>query len=177
MACIKERCKDPCPGSCGPNAFCLVIKHSPTCQCQIGYSGDPFVGCTIIPIKQETERKPCDPSPCGANAICKERNGAGSCTCLPEYFGDPYTVCKPECVTNIDCPSNKACLNNKCKDPCYGICGINAECRVSNHAPICSCYEGYTGNPSASCHQIQISTYNYSALKLRILTLFYIFSS
>lgn len=112
-----------------------------------------------MPVQQETERNPCNPSPCGANAICKERNGAGSCSCLPEYFGDPYTVCKPECVTNTDCPSDKACLNNKCKDPCPGICGINAECRVSYHAPICFCYEGYTGNPSTACHQIQISTY------------------
>lgn len=159
LACIKERCKDPCPGSCGPYTTCIVINHSPNCQCERGYTGDPFASCTALIIQQEMERNPCNPSPCGANAICKERNGAGSCTCLPEYFGDPYTICKPECVTNTDCPKDKACLNNKCKDPCPGICGINAECRVSNHAPSCFCFGGYTGNPSTACHQIPISMY------------------
>lgn len=107
----------------------------------------------IILVVQPVEEPhdPCNPSPCGSNAICKERNGAGACTCLPEYFGDPYTVCRPECVTNSDCPRDKACVNNKCKDPCPGICGINAECIVSNHAPSCSCLPGYTGNPLSSC--------------------------
>lgn len=98
------------------------------------------------------ETNPCDPSPCGANAICKERNGAGSCTCLPEYFGDPYVACKPECVINTDCPRDKACISNKCTNPCLGTCGTNAECRVSNHIPSCFCLDGYTGNPAVACH-------------------------
>lgn len=97
--------------------------------------------------------EPCNPSPCGANALCKELNGAGSCTCLPEYYGDPYTGCRPECVTNNDCPSNRACSNNKCKDPCPGVCGQNAICHVSKHAPSCTCLEGYTGNPFDACHE------------------------
>lgn len=101
-------------------------------------------------IKHE-ERNPCNPSPCGANAVCKERNGAGACTCLPEYFGDPYTGCRPECVTNSDCPKERACVNNKCKDPCPGVCGLNAECNVVNHSPSCWCLPGYTGNALVSC--------------------------
>lgn len=153
LACVNERCTDPCPGSCGFNAQCVVTNHSPHCQCQAGFTGDPFNGCNPIPVAPiEEERHPCNPSPCGANAECRERNGAGSCVCIPEYFGDPYTGCRPECVTNSDCPRDKACLNNKCKDPCPGICGINAECRVSNHVPSCFCLDGYTGNPSVSCH-------------------------
>ena len=96
---------------------------------------------------------PCNPSPCGANAVCKERNGAGSCVCLPEYFGDPYTGCRPECVINSDCDRSKACVNNKCKDPCPGTCGINAECHVVNHAPSCSCLPGYIGDPNSACHR------------------------
>lgn len=104
----------------------------------------------VAPV--EEDRNPCNPSPCGANAECRERQGAGSCACLPEYFGDPYTGCRPECVTNSDCTRDKACVNNKCKDPCPGTCGINAECSVPNHAPSCSCLPGYTGNPFTSCH-------------------------
>lgn len=100
----------------------------------------------------EGPKMPCNPSPCGANAICKERNGAGSCICLPEYFGDPYTGCRPECVTNSDCDRSKACVNNKCRDPCPGTCGLNAECSVINHTPSCTCLPGYTGNPITACH-------------------------
>lgn len=99
--------------------------------------------------------KPCSPSPCGSNAICKERNGAGSCQCLPDYFGDPYSGCRPECVTNNDCPRDKSCLNNKCINPCPGVCGLNAECRVVNHAPSCTCLLGLTGNPLTACHEPQ----------------------
>lgn len=95
---------------------------------------------------------PCNPSPCGMNAICKERNGAGSCSCIPEYFGDPYTGCRPECVTNSDCDRSKSCMNNKCRDPCSGVCGLNAECRVINHSPSCYCPIGYTGDPTLSCY-------------------------
>lgn len=100
-------------------------------------------------------RNPCNPSPCGSNAVCKERNGAGSCTCLPEYFGDPYTGCRPECVQNTDCVKTKACINNKCKDPCPGVCGVNAECQVINHAPTCLCINGYTGDPSSNCDLVR----------------------
>lgn len=96
---------------------------------------------------------PCDPSPCGMNAICKERNGVGSCTCLPDYTGDPYEGCRPECVQNSDCIPTKACINNKCKDPCFGACGLNAQCHVYNHQPSCSCLSGYTGDPLKSCHE------------------------
>lgn len=69
---------------------------------------------------------PCANSPCGANANCKERNGVGSCACLPEYFGDPYTGCRPECVQNSECDQARACVNNKCIDPCPGVCPPNA---------------------------------------------------
>lgn len=110
----------------------------------------------ILAPPEEEKREPCNPSPCGANAECKERNGAGSCSCLPEYFGDPYTGCRPECVQNSDCDRSKACVNNKCKDPCPGVCGINAECRVQNHSPVCLCLIGYEGDPSRSCQLIEI---------------------
>lgn len=96
---------------------------------------------------------PCNPSPCGANTVCKERNGYGSCTCLPGYFGDAYVGCRPECLVNNDCPLDKACLNKKCRDPCSGSCGVNAECRVINHNPICSCLPGYLGNALRFCQE------------------------
>ena len=97
---------------------------------------------------------PCVPSPCGANALCKERNNAGSCVCLPEFIGNPYEECRPECILNSDCPSNKACINQKCRDPCPGTCGQNADCQVINHLPSCTCIPGFTGDPFRYCNRI-----------------------
>lgn len=102
-------------------------------------------------VKEEIPT-PCTPSPCGINAVCKERNGAGSCSCIPEYSGNPYVECRPECVLNTDCPRNRACVNNKCVDPCPGTCGLNAECRVVNHSPTCTCLPGYIGNALSACN-------------------------
>ncbi|KAJ6647058.1 hypothetical protein Bhyg_02276, partial [Pseudolycoriella hygida] len=127
------------------------------CHCVAGYTGDPFTGCTEIIRIQPTEQpsNPCNPSPCGANAVCKERNGAGSCSCIPDYFGDPYSGCRPECIQDSECDRTRACVNNKCVDPCIGVCGINAECRVQNHSPNCVCIPGFTGNPIGVCTQIE----------------------
>lgn len=98
---------------------------------------------------------PCIPSPCGANAICNAQNGVGSCQCLPDYSGNPYEGCRPECVVSSDCPSNKACVNSKCQNPCPGVCAHNAECKVLNHVPSCHCGIGFTGNPYSYCNFIQ----------------------
>lgn len=98
------------------------------------------------PVPQD----PCNPSPCGANAVCHD----GACTCLPEYRGDPYTACRPECVQNPDCPLDKACVRNKCFDPCTGVCGQNAKCTVINHTPMCACPDGMSGNAFAACYPV-----------------------
>lgn len=152
QACINQKCKDPCPGLCGISAECHVVSHTPRCNCLSGFTGDPFTICQPIRESAPIEvLNPCSPSPCGANANCLERNGAGACQCLPEYFGNPYEGCRPECVLNSDCPSNKACQNQKCRDPCPGTCAQNAECNVVNHIPTCNCFVGYTGDPYRYC--------------------------
>lgn len=152
LACISQKCKDPCPGICGTNAECRVVNHVPNCVCIDGHEGNPFVQCqVVIPIKIE-HITPCNPTPCGANAICREKNGAGACACLPEYIGNPYEGCRPECMINSDCPSNKACMRHKCNDPCPGTCGQNADCQVVNHLPSCTCRPGYTGDPFKFCN-------------------------
>lgn len=109
-----------------------------------------------IEVQQE-HLTPCQPSPCGANAQCREQNGAGACICLPEHIGNPYEGCRPECVLNSDCPSNQACINKKCKDPCPGTCGPNADCQVINHLPSCTCRIGYTGDPFRYCAIVPIT--------------------
>lgn len=104
----------------------------------------------VIDEERNVTGNPCDPSPCGPNAQCQNVNKNPSCSCLPSYIGTPPS-CRPECLINPDCPTNKACVNTKCKDPCPGSCGENAECIVINHAVTCSCMTGYTGNPFVQC--------------------------
>lgn len=148
-ACINQKCKDPCPGSCGTNAECRIVSHTVTCTCAEQYTGNPFVQCIPRPIEPIN---PCQPSPCGANAECITKQNAGACKCIADYYGNPYEGCRPECVLSSDCSSDKACLNNKCRDPCPGICGNNAKCHVSNHIPSCTCFSGYSGDPFKYCH-------------------------
>lgn len=151
LSCINNRCKNPCIGSCSPNAECRVVSHSPICLCPNGFTGDPFFQCIQEVVYSEPISAPCSPSPCGANAVCRERNNAGSCSCIEGYLGNPYENCRPECTVNTDCPSNRACINNKCGDPCPGSCGTNADCQVVNYSPLCSCLPGYTGDPFKYC--------------------------
>lgn len=153
-ACINEKCTDPCETVCGSNTECHVISHSPSCSCLQDYTGNPFIECHKIKKVIEI-LSPCQPSPCGANAVCKEYNGAGSCTCLTDFYGNPYEGCRPECLINSDCPSSQACLQSKCQNPCLGACAPNAICQVINHAPSCSCTEGFSGDPFKYCTPIR----------------------
>jgi hypothetical protein len=132
-------------GSCGINAMCRVVQHSPICVCERGYTGNPFVICQIervvAPPPPEQVRDPCVPDPCGPNSECRRVNGQAICSCLPTFIGSP-PFCRPECLTNPDCPNHLACIRNKCVDPCPGSCSSTAICTVVNHSPICSCPPG-----------------------------------
>lgn len=96
----------------------------------------------------------CEPSPCGPNSQCREVNNVPSCSCLAEFIGAPPN-CRPECISNSECSSQLACINNKCQDPCPGSCGFNADCNVVSHTPICSCRTSMTGNPFEQCTEVQ----------------------
>lgn len=98
----------------------------------------------------EPERDPCVPSPCGPYSQCRLSNGHAVCSCLPNYIGAPPS-CRPECTVSTDCMQNRACINQKCRDPCPGTCGLNARCNVINHNPICSCMPGFLGDPFTRC--------------------------
>lgn len=150
-ACMNQKCADPCLGLCGQNAQCHVISHTAMCTCRYGDTGDPFNACNAIRVQNPEVVTPCQPNPCGANAVCRQVNNAGSCQCLPEYYGNPYEGCRPECVLSSDCPSNRACQNQKCVDPCPGVCGLNAICNTINHLPTCNCLSEYVGDPYRYC--------------------------
>ena len=146
-----------------------------------GHTGDPFTKCYPLPrktspfinlnhlsspivvlapvIQEDPYRDPCNPSPCGPYSQCRDYNGSPSCSCLSSYIGAPPN-CKPECVINSECPSNQACINEKCRDPCPGSCGADANCFVMNHTPVCTCPEGFTGDPFTYCHPKPVSRKN-----------------
>lgn len=113
------------------------------------YKSDPFLFFTGEVTPKPVEN-PCRPSPCGPNSQCREINEHAICSCLAGYIGIP-PMCRPECSVSSECPLNKACINEKCVDPCPGTCGQNARCNVVNHNPICSCSPGYTGDPFSGC--------------------------
>merc|ERR1712032_700445 len=63
----------------------------------------------------------------------------------------PSSSKKGECEYDHDCDHQLACFDFKCRDPCIGTCGQLAECQVRDHRPICSCPQGYTGDPLTAC--------------------------
>ncbi|XP_018323516.1 adhesive plaque matrix protein 2 [Agrilus planipennis] len=151
------------PSPCGSNTQCEVINNVPTCKCLPGYHGSPVAGCRHE-CESDSEcgpqsaclefrcQNPC--SQCGENAECEGvRNHVAVCKCPRGYFGNPLISCKPECVSHSDCPPGKpACFYNQCKNPCDGVCGINANCQLKNGlTPVCSCPKDMTGNPFVSC--------------------------
>lgn len=169
QACSNQKCVDPCAGTCGINALCQVVNHNPICSCRTLQTGDPFIRCLPIRkifnvikssksnFKLSAEDEPpvvlvnsCIPSPCGPNSQCRVSGDSPSCSCLPEFTGSPPN-CRPECINNAECANTLACINQKCIDPCPGICGTNAECRVVSHTPNCVCLPGYIGDPFSQC--------------------------
>lgn len=159
LACISTKCVDPCPGACGINSLCEVNTHRPVCFCPAGFMGNPYIRCEEksepIPPKEEpgppAPSNPCVPPPCGINAECRVQGQSAVCSCIGDYIGDPKDRCRPQCVTNADCADDKACIDQKCRDPCPGLCGVNAECEVVNHNPICFCPKELTGDPFRFC--------------------------
>lgn len=155
-ACLNNKCIDPCPGTCGPNADCRVVNHSPSCSCLPGFSGDPLRSCQL----RATTTSPlqiCEPTPCGPNSNCRAIDGHAVCSCKLGFMGAPPR-CRPECTSNPECPQTRACVNNKCQDPCPGSCGRNAKCTVVNHNPVCSCNNGFRGDPFSACFREEVIT-------------------
>lgn len=152
-ACINQKCRDPCPGTCGIDAICNIVNHAPMCSCPHGMTGNAFTQC----VYQETKKPPvqahdpCYPSPCGENTICRVENSNAVCECVHGYFGNVFTGCRPECTINEDCSRDRVCVNQKCTDPCPSVCGYNALCNTINHSPICSCPNKMVGDPFVQC--------------------------
>nr|XP_027235383.1 neurogenic locus notch homolog protein 4-like [Penaeus vannamei] len=96
-------------------------------------------------------------NPCtGDNTACRGINHRPVCQCLPGFVGNPFIECKrplpstpsPECLSDRECPDNKACAQRECINPCIlsNPCSLYAECTTRDHFPVCTCILGFTGN-------------------------------
>lgn len=159
---------------CGPNSKCREVNSQAVCTCLPEYRGIPpncrpecVVNAECPPHLACLNKKCTDPCPntCGVRALCTTKNHNPICTCPVGFTGDPFfqcspdyigvpPECRPECILSSECKSHFACVNQKCKDPCPGSCGVNAQCHVVNHIPVCTCMEGFTGDPFAQCRVI-----------------------
>ena len=83
-----------------------------------------------------------------------------------------YSLAPPVvgCQSDPECPTDKACFNTQCVDPCN--CGINAECSVINHKPLCYCPAGYSGNPEVECQKCKLHLISKIYVFSRLLRLF-----
>ena len=67
------------------------------------------------------------------------------------------------CRTDRDCPDFTACENRKCINPCAqrDPCARNAYCKVIMHQPVCTCPDGYIGDPRTSCELRKYNNNNF----------------
>lgn len=181
-ACENAVCVNPCvyDNVCSPRAECIPQNHMPICKCSEGFFGNPYVDCKREPqvectvdgdcssrlacINHEcvnpcTTLEPClQPSKCEVVPSLPVRTMI--CVCPEGYVSSGNGTCKVlepvtrvgGCVADSDCPSDKACVNDICRNPC--ACAPNAICRVRDHKPICSCEQGYDGQPEIQCTHI-----------------------
>ena len=68
------------------------------------------------------------------------------------------------CASNSDCPDYTACENRKCINPCAekDPCARNAYCKVIRHKPVCTCPDGYIGDPTTSCELRKYTFLNFT---------------
>lgn len=173
---------------CAQNAICHVHNHQASCACPENLpEGNPISYCLpplIVVGKTECELdldcpsklacikhscvNPCvELSPCHSSAHCSIVDTIPVrtmiCTCpegwVPDQNGECHAVIvpmPPGCTSDSDCPSHESCINRLCRNPCN--CGPHSACLVQNHRPICSCEEGFEGNPNIACYAVGCRT-------------------
>jgi hypothetical protein len=86
------------------------------------------------------------------------------CCTIKTLVREPSTLylveARPECRTDPECAQNQACLNERCIDPCLvkNPCAPQAQCNTRAHHPVCTCPEGYGGDPYRQCYRPECRT-------------------
>lgn len=157
-------------------ALCICPPHLPVgnplsyCEAPIKIEDKPECEFDVdCPSKLACIRNICvnpckELSPCHPSAHCSVLDTIPVrtmiCTCpegwVPDENGQCHAVIvpiPPGCVSDNDCSNSEACINRLCRSPCSD-CGTNADCYVQNHRAICSCRNGFDGNPNIACHTV-----------------------
>lgn len=128
---------------------CQFSNHQPICTCKVGFvpKYPESLGCV------EPADDPCIPNPCGEKANCLVVLNQRKCVCPPGFIGDP----------NVQCQLNQDTKFDGCKP---SPCGPNTYCNVNeNQQALCSCWEGYFGDPLRGCKPECVSDEDCSKLK------------
>lgn len=182
--CFNNRCVDACTVSrpCGTNAKCHTSQHTTVCQCDAGYSGEPYISCATMGCRTDSSCPSTHSclngicvnqcivnNPCDTTQICNTNVHQVNCSCPPNY-DTVGGVCvpskpgpKPSCSSDQECDSGTACLNGTCQDLCKKEpCGHKATCTVqSGHSLVtvlCQCGPGLTGDPFRQCVPVPTPT-------------------
>ena len=179
--CRSHRCINPCQlgDICGNNAECLVRNHLSVCKCKPGFTGSPYIECSLQKtaecyvdadcphrlaclaakcVNPCTVLQPCSkPAQCEVSPTLPVRTMI--CSCPPGYISSGRGACKPAtpilevaCEIDHNCNSNHACITSVCKNPCQ--CGPNTDCQIRDHKPVCACRSGFVGDPRTGCYDI-----------------------
>jgi len=170
--CQLNKCVPVCgSGACGLHAECRARNNRAECYCPDGFVGRAEVGCSRdLPVVRSNPPAlpfdPCSLGQCASNADCRSDGDRAICSCPHGYRGAPdaLTHCeKLECISHRDCNDNEVCESTRCVDPCSPNihCGANARCEARNHAPVCSCPEGYRGDPISPAGCTRLSARDY----------------
>lgn len=150
--CSVGKCRIKCnPGACPPGQLCKDGACVAGCRSNTDCPNDNSCinGQCLNPCLRDNA--------CGKEALCRVSDHRTLCLCPDGYRGEPTEKCSPfECQLDKDCEPNKRCRDGSCKNPCLEIntCGVNAQCRVVNRQPQCSCPPGFVGNALIECQQV-----------------------
>ena len=111
---------------------------------------DPGISHYVPPVLSNTSKLSC---------VIRERN----LTHVHKHAQTHTTFlveARPECRTDPECAQNQACLNERCIDPCLvqNPCAPQAQCTARAHHPVCTCPEGYGGDPYRQCYRPECCT-------------------
>ena len=173
LYCNSGQCHSPCGHTsvCNPNEKCVARSHQGTCTCKYKLVITP-TGELTCPERQVSCRADaeCPVHLACINNACQNPCQPGSC---PEgkkcqvLEHKPLCMCEKECESSISvclkdrgCPSNQACINYQCVNPCEGkSCPGNTPCIVEDHIPVCKfCPPGFTVDKNYGCIKGQLNT-------------------
>jgi len=154
-----RKCVDPCiKKRCSAPLECVTTRHTATCACPEGFTGNDDIGCTKDVIATPGFlSSPCSNLNCGLNGECRVLGGRPRCFCQPGFIGNP-PECKVECRISADCAWDQNCVQGRCRthsDSDCSECGMNTKCKLSvggdEDEPKCSCLDGFKGDPKVAC--------------------------